>query len=58
MGANILPKTVTRQRSDCGLNQGPSAPESITLNTRLPNHPKEHAEKKLSLENKINFSYK
>jgi len=36
---NNLPKTVTRQRSDCNLNQGPSAPESSTLTTRLPNHP-------------------
>jgi len=30
-----LPKTVTRQRRDCDLNQGPSAPESNTLTTRL-----------------------
>jgi len=33
---NILPKTVTRQRRDCDLNPGPSAPESSTLTTRLP----------------------
>jgi len=39
MGANSLPKTVTRQHRDCDLNPGPSAPESITLTTRLPNHP-------------------
>jgi len=32
---NSLPRTVTRQRRDCDLNPGPSAPES----TRLPNHP-------------------
>jgi len=38
MGANSLPKTVTRQRSDCNLNAGPSAPESSTLPTRLPSH--------------------
>jgi len=32
MGVNSLPKTVTRQRRDCDLNLGPSAPESSTLN--------------------------
>jgi len=37
MGVNSLPKTVTRQRHDCNLNPGPSAPESSTLTTRLPN---------------------
>ena len=31
MGVNSLPKTVTRQRRDCDLNPGPSAPESSTL---------------------------
>ena len=36
---NSLPKTVTRQRCDCDLNRGPSAPESSTLTTRLPSHP-------------------
>jgi len=36
---NSLPKTVTRQRDDCDLNPGPSAPESSTLTTRLPGHP-------------------
>ena len=35
---NNLPKTVTRQRRDCDLNPGPSAPESSTLTTRLPSH--------------------
>ena len=30
--------TVTRQRRDCDLNPGPSAPESSTLTTRLPRH--------------------
>ena len=40
MGVNSLPKTVTRQRRDCDLNPGPSAPESSTLTTRLPSHPK------------------
>ena len=39
MGANNLPKTVTRQRRDCDLNPGPTAPESSTLTTRLPSHP-------------------
>ena len=38
MGVNNLPKTVTRQRRDCDLNPGPSAPESSTLTTRLPSH--------------------
>jgi len=32
---NSLPKTVTRQRRDCELNPGPSAPESSTLTTLL-----------------------
>jgi len=40
MGVNSLPKTVTRQRRDCDLNPGPSAPESSTLTTRLPSHPR------------------
>ena len=35
---NSLPNTVTRQRRDCDLNPGPSAPESSTLTTRLPSH--------------------
>ena len=39
VGVNSLPKTVTRQRRDCDLNLGPSAPESSTLTTRLPSHP-------------------
>jgi len=39
MGVNSLPKAVTRQRRDCDLNPGPSAPESSTLTTRLPSHP-------------------
>jgi len=39
MGMNSLPKTVTRQRRDCDLNPGPSAPESSTLTTQLPSHP-------------------
>ena len=39
MGVNSLPKTVTRQRRDCDLNPGLSAPESSTLTTRLPRHP-------------------
>jgi len=40
MGVNSLPKTVTRQRRDCDLNPGPSVPESSTLTTRLPSHPR------------------
>ena len=35
MGVNSLLKTVTRQRRDCDLNPGPTAPESSTLTTRL-----------------------
>ena len=35
---NSLPKTVTRQRRDCDLNPGLTAPESSTLTTRLPSH--------------------
>ena len=35
---NSLPMTVTRQRRDCDLNPGPSAPESSTLTTHLPSH--------------------
>ena len=40
MGANSLPKTVTRQRRGCDLNPGPSVPESsmLLLTTRLPSH--------------------
>jgi len=40
MGVNSLPKTVTRQHHGCDLNPGPSAPESSTLTTRLPSHPR------------------
>jgi len=39
MGVNSLPKTVTRQRRDCDLNPGPSAPESSTLTTRYTEPP-------------------
>ena len=39
MGANSLPKTVTRQCHGCDLNPGPSASESSTLTTWLPSHP-------------------
>jgi len=35
---NSLPKTVTRQRRDCALNPGPTAPESSALANRLPSH--------------------
>ena len=40
MVVNSLPKTVTQQRRVCDLNRGPSAPESSTLTTRLPSHPR------------------
>jgi len=39
MGVNSLLKTVTRQRHDCDLNPGPSAPQSSTITTRLLSHP-------------------
>ena len=39
MCVSSLPKTVTRQRRDCDLNPGSSAPEFSTLTTRLPSHP-------------------
>ena len=37
---NSLPKTVSRQRRGYDLNPGSSAPESSTLTTRLPSHPR------------------
>ena len=40
MYVNSLPKTVTRERRGCDLNPGPSAPESSTLTSRLPSHPR------------------
>ena len=40
MDVDSLPKTVTRQRRGCDLNPGRSAPESSTLTTRLPSHPR------------------
>jgi len=43
MNVSSLPKTVTRQRRDCDLNPGPSAPESSTLTTRIPSHPSRYA---------------
>ena len=46
MGANSLPKTVTRQHRGCDLNPGPSAPESSTLTTRLPCRPVQQKNKK------------
>ena len=39
MGVSSLPKTVTRQRCDCDLKPGPSAPESSMLTNRLPSNP-------------------
>ena len=39
MAVSSLPKTVIRQRRECDLNSGPSAPESSTLTARLPSHP-------------------
>ena len=45
MCVNSLPKIVTRQRHDCDLNPGHSAPESSTLTTRLPSQPKYYSKK-------------
>jgi len=45
MGVNSLPRTVTRQRRGCDLNPGPSAPESSTLTTRLPEPPQTGGDK-------------
>ena len=42
MSVNSLPKTVTRQRHGCDLNPGAYAPESSTLTTRLPSHPRQY----------------
>jgi len=39
VGVNSLPKAVTRLRSDCDMNPGPSVPESSMLATQLPSHP-------------------
>ena len=46
---NSLPKTVTRQRRGCDLNPGPSAPESSTLTTRLPEKRKKLKGKKTDM---------
>jgi len=51
MGVNSLPKTVTRQRRDCDLNPGRTAPESSTLTTRLPSQP--HNIVKTATNNKL-----
>ena len=40
MRVNSLPKTVNRQRRGCDLNPGRTAPESSTLTSRLPRHPR------------------
>jgi len=39
MGVNSLLKTVTRQRRDCDLNPGPSAPESSTCTNHSATEP-------------------
>ena len=49
MGVNSLPKTVTRQRRNCDLNRGPSAPESSTLTTRLPSHPERSVQRDIEI---------
>jgi len=56
MGVNSLPKTVTRQRRDCDLNPGPTAPESSTLTTRLPSHPERVVNAWNSLPRDTNFN--
>jgi len=52
---NSLPKIVTRQRRDCDLNPGPSAPESSTLTTRLPSHPQLYRSINQSMNNTISL---
>jgi len=39
-GLQLPPQPLRGLRRDCDLNPGPSAPESSTLTTRLPSHPK------------------
>jgi len=46
-GCEQFPKTVTRQRRDCDLNPCSSEPESSTLTTRLPSHPRPMVTRKL-----------
>jgi len=52
-GVNSLPKTVTRQRRDCDLNPGPSAPESSTPTTRLPSYRATECTKYISSERQL-----
>ena len=47
MGVDSLPKFVSRQRRDCNLNPGPSAPESSTITTQLPNQSNRTVEKEI-----------
>jgi len=51
MDVNSLPKTVTRQRRDCNLNPGPSAPESSMLTTRLQSQPKTQHSINIEIDN-------
>ena len=57
MGVNSLPKTAARQRRDCDLNPGPSAPESSTLTTRLPSYPQIKSNMTLIMVDKPQPSY-
>jgi len=57
MGVNSLPKTAARQRRDCDLNPGPSAPESSTLTTRLPSYPQIKSNLTLIMVDKPQPSY-
>ena len=58
MDVNSLPKTVTRQRHDCDLNPGPSAPKSSTLITRLLSHPCELYPMILTLLRQMHHSHR
>ena len=49
MDVNSLPKTITRQRRGCDLNPGPSASDTSTLTTRLPEPPN----KRLAVRKKV-----
>ena len=53
MGVNSLPKPVTRQRRDCDLKPGPSAPESSTLATRL----RDRVNGKRAIEAAVSFPF-
>ena len=50
MDVNSLPKTVTRQRRDCDLNPGLSAPESSTLTNHSATEPSKSLSRQLNIK--------